>query len=111
MPPSTYITKRRIEAAKNMLENTQREPGGIEREKENPRKDYEKFSDIKPLILFFFDDHYKQMVDNALVYPEHLNKEDIKNLFPNVFISCNASCIFSRLPKNFSNSIIAFFSD
>ena len=50
----------------------------IEREKENPRKDYEKFSDIKPLILFFFDDHYKQMVDNALVYPEHLNKEDIK---------------------------------
>ena len=50
----------------------------IEREKENPRKDYEKFSDIKPLILFFFDDYYKQMVDDALVYPEHLNKEDIK---------------------------------
>ena len=50
----------------------------IEREKENPRKDYEKFSDIKPLILFFFDDYYKQMVDEAVVYPEHLNKEDIK---------------------------------
>ncbi len=49
----------------------------IEREKENPRKDYEKYSDIKKLVLFFYNDYYKQMVDDALVFPENLKKEDI----------------------------------
>lgn len=50
---------------------------GIEREKENPRKDYEKFMDIKPLIRFFYDDYYDQMINSDLVFPENLKKEDI----------------------------------
>ena len=96
----------------------------IEREKENPRKDYEKFSDIKPLILFFFDDHYKQMVDSALVYPEHLNKEDIKLVletykesFPEglseedwfaVMKEVAVKCGFAATPKEFKKNKEAF---
>lgn len=61
---------------------------GIEREKENPRKDYEKYMDIKNLILFFYDDHYENLVKEALVFPEHLKKEDIKEVlvkYANIF--------------------------
>ena len=53
---------------------------GIEREKENPRKDYEKFMDIKNLILFFYDDYYQKLADEAIIFPEHLQKEDIKEV-------------------------------
>ena len=52
---------------------------GIEREKENPRKDYEKFSDILPLIKFFYNEYYDEMVKD-LVFPENLSKETIKNV-------------------------------
>ena len=44
--------------------------------------------DIKNLILFFYDDHYENLVKDALVFPEHLNKEDIKEVlvkYANVF--------------------------
>ena len=33
----------------------------IEREKENPRKDYAKYSDIYPIISFFYDDVYNSL--------------------------------------------------
>lgn len=46
---------------------------GIEREKENPRKDYEKYSDIFPLIKFFYNDYYEEMFDNQFVLPENIN--------------------------------------
>lgn len=49
----------------------------IEREKENPRKDYEKFSDILPLIKFFYDDYYESMKQDALLFNENLSKETI----------------------------------
>ena len=52
---------------------------GIEREKENPRKDYEKFSDILPLIKFFYNEYYDEMVKD-LVFPENLSDETIKNV-------------------------------
>jgi len=48
----------------------------IEREKDNPRKDYEKYSDIKDLILFFFSDYYDKMVKD-LQLPENISKEVI----------------------------------
>lgn len=53
---------------------------GIEREKENPRKDYEKYSDILPLIHFFYDDYYNEVYKQSLVFPENLNHEDIINV-------------------------------
>ena len=52
---------------------------GIEREKENPRKDYEKFSDILPLIKFFYNEYYDEMVKD-LVFPENLSEETIKKV-------------------------------
>lgn len=59
----------------------------IEREKENPRKDYEKFSDVLPLIKFFYNEHYNEMV-NDLVFPDNYTKENIVevlNEYLNVF--------------------------
>ena len=48
----------------------------IEREKENPRKDYEKYSDVKNAIIFFYNDYYDQMIED-LKFNENINKEDI----------------------------------
>ncbi len=50
----------------------------IEREKEKPRKDYAKYSDIYPIISFFYDDVYNEIDKTALPWNEVMNKEDIK---------------------------------
>ena len=50
----------------------------IEREKENPRKDYEKFSDILPIINFMYDDYYEQAIKEDLPWNEAASKETIK---------------------------------
>jgi glutamyl-tRNA synthetase len=50
----------------------------IEREKENPRKDYEKFSDILPIINFMYDDYYEQAIKEELPWNEAASKETIK---------------------------------
>ena len=52
----------------------------IEREKENPRKDYEKFSDIKAAIKFFYNEYYEEMVKEELPFNPEKNKEDIVNV-------------------------------
>ena len=36
----------------------------IEREVEKPRKDYEKYSDVKNAIIFFYNDYYDAMVND-----------------------------------------------
>ena len=48
----------------------------IEREKENPRKDYEKYSDVKNAIIFFYNDYYDEMINN-IEFNANINKEDI----------------------------------
>lgn len=50
---------------------------GIEREKENPRKDYEKYSDILPLIKFFYNKYYDELVKDLNLY-ETYKEEDVK---------------------------------
>lgn len=50
----------------------------IEREKENPRKDYAKFSDILPIISFFYDDYFKEIISNGVVFNEKFSNEVIK---------------------------------
>ena len=60
----------------------------IEREKENPRKDYEKYGDIKETIKFFYDDYYNEMLNNELPWNPNISKEDIKNVL-NTFIAKN----------------------
>ncbi|MCR4911187.1 MAG: glutamate--tRNA ligase [Bacilli bacterium] len=50
----------------------------IEREKENPRKDYEKLGNVYELIAFFYPDLYDQMVkENPIQFNEKFTKEDI----------------------------------
>ncbi len=48
----------------------------IEREKEKPRKDYEKLSDLVSSISFFYDDKYDSIVKEP--YNEKFSKEIIK---------------------------------
>lgn len=50
----------------------------IEREKENPRKDYETFKDVYKAISFFYNDLYEELLENPLPFNEAINHEDIK---------------------------------
>lgn len=51
----------------------------IERNKDKPRKDYEKYSDILPIINFFYDKYYNELI-NHLEWNEAISKDDIKAL-------------------------------
>ena len=50
----------------------------IDREKANPRKDYEKFSNIPEIINFMYEDGYQKALDNGLVFNEKFSNTDIK---------------------------------
>ena len=52
----------------------------IEREKENPRKDYEKFGDLHEKIGFFYSDIYDGIAANGLEFNEKFDKETIKDI-------------------------------
>ena len=57
----------------------------IEREKENPRKDYEKLGDLYNAISFFYSDLYEESVKNtSLVFNERFSKDDIKDVLSKV---------------------------
>jgi len=56
----------------------------IEREKENPRKDYDKLGDIAPFISFFYSDKYAEIAKNSLVFNEKFKKEDIILVLQNI---------------------------
>ncbi|MCK5732138.1 MAG: glutamate--tRNA ligase, partial [Tenericutes bacterium] len=42
----------------------------IERNTEKPRKDYEKYSDVLPIINFMYDEYYLKMLSNGLEFNE-----------------------------------------
>ena len=46
----------------------------IERGGEKPRKDYAKYSDIYPIIRFFFNDQYEEITANGYPFNELMNK-------------------------------------
>ena len=50
----------------------------IDREKANPRKDYEKFSNIPEIISFMYQDGYQKALNNGLVFNEKFSSADIK---------------------------------
>ena len=50
----------------------------IDREKANPRKDYEKFSNIPEIIAFMYEDGYQKALANGLPFNEKFSKEDLK---------------------------------
>ncbi len=49
----------------------------IEKDKENPRKDYEKFGDLPERIGFFYKDRYDDLLKEPLLFNEKLSKETI----------------------------------
>ncbi len=50
----------------------------IEREKDKPRKDYEKYSDILPIINFMYDDYYDQALQLELPWNTNIDKQVFK---------------------------------
>ena len=61
----------------------------IEREKEKPRKDYAKYSDIYPIISFFYDDVYSLIDKTNLEWNPVMAKEDIKAVLTDYFNTIN----------------------
>ena len=49
----------------------------IEREKDNPRKDYEKFGNVADIIGFFYKENYEQILKNPLPFNEKFSKQTI----------------------------------
>ena len=49
----------------------------IDREKANPRKDYEKFGNVLEIISYFFKDGYDKAIENGLEFNEKFSKKDI----------------------------------
>ncbi|MBO5711379.1 MAG: glutamate--tRNA ligase [Acholeplasmatales bacterium] len=50
----------------------------IERNKEKPRKDYAKYSDIYPIVSFFFDEEYALVDKTNLEWNPAMSHDDIK---------------------------------
>lgn len=57
----------------------------IEREKENPRKDYAKYSDIYPLIRFFYSDYYEMIAKNH-PYNELISRKVISQVLKSIIV-------------------------
>ena len=52
----------------------------IEREKENPRKDYEKYSDIYNAIKFFYRDLYLDLINADLPFNQNIDHQVFKQI-------------------------------
>jgi len=49
----------------------------IERGGEKPRKDYEKYSDIFPIINFMYDDYYNRFISESLPFNERFTRSQL----------------------------------
>lgn len=56
----------------------------IEKDRPNPRKDYAKYSDIYPLIKYFYKDKWDEIYSSGLSFKETLLKEDIVSLLKDI---------------------------
>jgi glutamyl-tRNA synthetase len=52
----------------------------IERNKEKPRKDIEKWLDVRETITYFYDELFDDEKDKPYEMPDNISKEDIKNI-------------------------------
>ncbi|MDR0831565.1 MAG: glutamate--tRNA ligase [Bacillales bacterium] len=72
----------------------------IEREKENPRKDYEKFSDLFNSVTFFYKDYYDfdiEVLKDLKAYPYI---KDILNLYlADLFLEMDENYWFSKVKE------------
>jgi glutamyl-tRNA synthetase len=65
----------------------------IEREKPNPRKDYEKYSDVKDAISYFFEDNFDKVLQEPLPFNPSIAKEDIVNILTAYKDIHNTDCL------------------
>lgn len=73
-------------------ENMFKEIINIEREQEKPRKDYEKFLDVKDKIKFFYKNEYDKMIKNiTLPFNDNMQKDVIKEVLIDFKNSINVS--------------------
>ena len=63
----------------------------IDRQKEKPRKDYAKYSDIYPVVAFFYDDVYSAIDKTNLEWNPAMDKETIKEVLANYAKSVDLS--------------------
>ena len=73
----------------------------IDRQKEKPRKDYAKYSDIYPVISFFYDDVYESIDKTNLEWNPAMDKETIKE----VLAGYSKSIDLSLDEENWFNSL------
>lgn len=52
----------------------------IEREKENPRKDYEKLKDVLPIVSFFYPTYFEEILVQPFPFNEKFSAQDIKDV-------------------------------
>lgn len=50
----------------------------IEKDKDKPRKDYEKYSEIFDKIKFFYDPYYNQLMEQELPFNPNIDKSEIR---------------------------------
>ena len=63
----------------------------IEREKDKPRKDYEKYSDILPIINFMYDDYYEAALQLELPWNPAIDKQVFKAVLEDYANNMNLS--------------------
>ena len=74
----------------------------IEREKEKPRKDYSKYSDIYPIISFFYDDVYDSINLNELNFGDFdkaLVKEVLEDYINNIDMTLDEENWFNSMKE------------
>ena len=77
-----WAKEKDTEIANILIENEEyaKKIFNIERENENPRKDFVKWLDVKEHIEYFFDDFYKSSIIAGTNFPEHILLEEVKNV-------------------------------
>lgn len=63
----------------------------IEKDKENPRKDYEKCADILEKVKFFYEPYFSNMVSEGLPYNENIDKKVIVDVLKDFIETLNYS--------------------
>ncbi len=64
----------------------------IEREKDKPRKDFEKYSDVKDSITFFYEDYFDEVLKQPLPFDEKIDKEVIVEVLKGYKEHHNTEC-------------------
>lgn len=75
----------------------------IEREQEKPRKDYEKYSDVLPIIHFMYEDYYNELFQLGLEFNAEYNNELLIELLEeykaNINLNLNQEDWFASLKE------------